>query len=332
MALNVLFIGGTGIISSACSQLAVERGINLTLFNRGVSHSTRPVPEGAQVITGDINNPVDIAQLAGEHTFDVIVNWIAYQPEEVARDVAAFQGKTGQYIFISSASAYQKPVQRLPITEETPLENPYWDYSRAKIACEQYLFEAHQNQSFPATIVRPSHTYDKTLFPFHGGYTNVDRMRKGMQVIVHGDGTSLWVFTHHRDFAQGFVGLLGNEQAIGEAYHITSDVLLTWNQLFEAVAAAAKAEFNPFYVPSTVIAKYDPAWGAGLVGDKAYSVIFDNSKIKSLVPGFSAEIPFSDGSREIMEWYDEDPARQVVDEEFSQLSDRIISEYGRKFS
>lgn len=329
MSLNVLFIGGTGIISSACSPLAIERGFNLYLFNRGESASRRPVPEGARVLTGDINNPNDIQRVLDEHTFDVVVNWIAYQPEDVARDVETFKGKIGQYIFISSASAYQKPIQQLPITEETPLVNPFWDYSRAKAACEEVLLTAHRDEGFPTTIVRPSHTYDKTLLPFTGGYTVVDRMRRGKKVIIHGDGTSLWVYTHHKDFAVGFVGLLGNDKAIGEAYHITSDTLLSWNQLFETVADAAGAQLDPVYVPSSVIAEYDPDWGAGLLGDKAYSVIFDNSKIKNLVPEFNPQISFSQGSREIMQWYDQDPARQVVDEKFSHLIDRIIEDYSK---
>jgi nucleoside-diphosphate-sugar epimerase len=328
MSLKVLFIGGTGIISSACSALAVEKGIDLFLFNRGNASGIRPTPEKAQVLVGDLHNQNDIERYLNEYSFDVVVNWIAFRPDDVQRDIITFTGKVGQYIFISSASAYQKPVQQLPITEETPLENPFWSYSRAKIACEEALRVAHRKAGFPITIVRPSHTYDKTLLPLRGGYTFVQRMRQDKPVIIHGDGTSLWVLTHHKDFAKGFVGLLGNQRAIGEAYHITTDMLLTWNQIYSYMAEAAGAELKPVYVPSTVINKYDPDWGASLMGDKSYSVIFDNSKIKNLVPEFSAEIPFSEGSKEIIAWYDQNPESQVVDEGFNQLVDRIIAEVG----
>ena len=253
MSLNVLFIGGTGIISSACSALAVEQGINLFHFNRGTTSSIRPVPKGVQQLTGDLHSPADMARILDDHNFDVIVNWIAYGAGDVERDIKNFQGKAGHYIFISSASAYQKPVQALPITEETPLDNPFWQYSRDKIAAEQALQAAYQNEGFPMTIVRPSHTYDKTALPFQGGYTNIERMRQGKPVIIPGDGTSTWVLTHHKDFAKGFNGLLGNPKAIGEVFQITSDMLLTWNQIYAALAEAAGAELKPVYVPSVVI-------------------------------------------------------------------------------
>jgi nucleoside-diphosphate-sugar epimerase len=327
MSIKVLFIGGTGIISSACTRQAVEKGVDLYLLNRGQTESKRPMPEGTNVILGDIKKESEIERILSEYTFDVVVDWIAYNPEDIERDYRIFQGKIGQFVFISSASAYQKPIGRLPITEETPLENPFWAYSRAKIECENVLLKRYREDGFPATIVRPSHTYDKTLLPFHGHYTVIDRMRKGKKVIVHGDGTSLWVLTHHEDFAVGFLGLLGEQEAIGEAYHITSDFLLTWNQIYSLLAEAAGAEFNPIHIPSDRIAKYDPSWGAGLLGDKAHSVIFDNSKIKALVPEFDAQTPFSLGAREIMQWYDEDPSRKSVDQEISLLMDQIIEEY-----
>lgn len=328
MSLNVLFIGGTGIISSACSSLAVEQGHNLFLFNRGTTNSKRPAPQGAQLLTGDIHNPVDIARVLDDFNFDVVVNWIAYGAADIQRDIQSFNGRVGQYLFISSASVYQKPVQQLPITEETPLENPFWQYSRDKIAAELTLRDAYQQDGFPITIVRPSHTYDKTALPFQGGYTFISRMRQGKPVIIPGDGTSTWVLTHHTDFAKGFNGLLGNPGAIGEAYQITSDLLLTWNQIYTLLADAAGAELKPVYVPSAVINKFSPEWGAGLLGDKMYSVIFDNSKIKSLVPDFKAEIPYSQGSREIIAWYDQHPEAQVVDEKFDGLVDKIITESG----
>ncbi|MFN2270412.1 MAG: SDR family oxidoreductase [Anaerolineae bacterium] len=322
--MKVLFIGGTGTISSACSQLAVERGIDLTLFNRG--ETARPIPAGARVLRGDIRDRAAVESVLGDDTFDVVVNWIVFTPDQVESDIELFRGRTGQYVFISSASAYQKPVARLPITESTPLHNPYWAYSRNKIACEERLMRAYREEGFPITIVRPSHTYDRTRLPFQNRYTVIDRMRKGKPVVVHGDGTSLWVLTHHRDFAKGFVGLLGNPHAIGDAFHITSDELLTWNQIFTILArAAGVAGPHLVHVPSEVIAAFDPDWGAGLLGDKAHSVIFDNSKVKRLVPDFAATIPFSQGAEEVIAWFDADPARQVVEPEANDLLDRIIA-------
>jgi len=323
--MRVLFIGGTGTISSACSQLAVDRGIDLTLLNRG--RSDRAVPEGAHVLYGDIRDPTSADQALGDGTFDVVVNWVNYTPDQVEADIERFQGCTSQYVFISSASAYQKPLSGLPITESTMLDNPYWQYSRNKIACEECLVRAYREHGFPITIVRPSHTYDERMVPPEGGYAVIDRMRKGKPVIVHGDGTSLWVLTHHRDFAAGFVGLLGNAHAIGEAYHIPSDELLTWNQIHQILAQAAGATAEIVHVPSDLIAAFDPRWGAGLLGDKAHSVVFDNSKIRRLVSDFGPTIPFSRGAEEIVAWYDADRARQVVDEGFSQLTDRIIAAY-----
>ena len=324
--MKVLFIGGTGIISSACSQLAIERGIDLYLFNRG-STTSRPIPKGAKVIQGDIRDPQGAHAALGSQTFDVVVDWIAFVTQHIQTDLELFRGRTGQYIFISSASAYQTPPAAVPVTESTVLDNPFWQYSRNKIACEEMLVRAYREEKFPATIVRPSHTYDKTLLPFDGGYTVVDRMRKGKKVIVPGDGTSLWTLTHHKDFAKAFVGLMGHPAAIGDAIHITSDEWLPWNQIFEIVARAAGTEVKMVHIPSELIAAYDPDWGAGLIGDKAHSMIFDNAKVKRLVPDFSATIPFARGAEEIMAWYDADPARQTVDEKFNQIEDDLIARY-----
>ena len=323
--MKILFIGGTGIISSACAQLAIERGHELTLLNRG--QSSRAIPEGARQIQADIRDLVGAkTALAGRH-FDVVVEWVAFTPEHIETDLALFAGRTGQYVFISSASAYQTPPAHLPITESTPLHNPFWDYSRQKIACEERLMRAYREAGFPVTVVRPSHTYDQTLFPMRGGYTVVNRMRQGKKVVVHGDGTSLWTLTHHRDFARGFVGLLGHPAAIGDVFHITSDALLTWNQIFQQVAAAAGTEARLVHIPSETLAYHDPDWGSGLLGDKAHSMIFDNSKIKRLVPDFVATIPFWQGAQEIMAWYDADPARQTIDPAFDHLLDELIARY-----
>lgn len=321
--MKVLFIGGTGVISSACSQAAVDAGMELFLLNRG--ESKRPVPNSAKVLHGDVRDVAATRELLRHYSFDVVVDWIAYQPEHIAADVETFSGKVGQYVFISSASVYKKPPTILPITESTPLHNPFWQYSRDKIACEELLMQAFREKNFPVTIVRPSHTYDRTLLPFRGRYTIVDRMRRGEKVVVHGDGTSLWTLTHHKDFAAGFIGLLGNPAAIGEAFHITSDELLTWNQIFEIVAHAAGAEAKIVHVPSERIAKFDPDWGASLLGDKSHSVIFDNSKIKRTVPGFHASIPFYQGAQEIMAWYDNNPQFQKVDDKLNALLEKVLA-------
>jgi nucleoside-diphosphate-sugar epimerase len=323
--MKVLFIGGTGIISSACSQLAIQRGIELYLLNRG--QSARSAPEGAKILHGDIRDRQSARTALGNLEFDAVVNWISFTTDHIEADLEVFRGRTGQYLFISSASAYQTPPVTLPVTESTILDNPYWLYSRNKIACEERLVKAYREEKYPITIVRPSHTYDRTVLPMDGGYSVVERMLKGKRVIVHGDGSSLWTLTHHADFAKGFVGLLGNSRAIGEAVHITGDEWLNWNQIFEIVAHAFRTMAKIVHVPSDLLAAYDPNWGSGLLGDKTHSLIFDNSKIKRLVPDFAATIPFSRGVEEVAAWYRADPARQKVNEKFDQLCDRIIKAY-----
>jgi nucleoside-diphosphate-sugar epimerase len=320
---KVLFIGGTGIISSACVALAAARGIDLVLLNRG--HATRAIPASVPVLQGDIRDKAATAELLKDMTFDVVADFVAFTPDHIETDLELFRGRTKQYIFISSASAYQTPPLNWPTTESTPLYNPYWAYSRAKIACEERLVRAYREEGFPITIVRPSHTYDATSVPMDGKYTVLERMRAGKKVIVHGDGTSLWTLTHHRDFAKGFVGLLGNPRALGEAIHITSDELLTWNQIAETLANALGVQADIVHIPSEVIAAYDAAWGAGVLGDKAHSMIFDNTKIKRLVPDFVATIPFHQGAAEIAAWYLSHPAAQQVDERLDQLMDTMIA-------
>lgn len=322
--MKVLFIGGTGIISSAVSKLAVERGIELYHLNRGESH--RKI-EGVINIKGDIRNIEETKIRLKNYSFDVVVNWISFVQEHVEADIEIFSGITKQYIFISSASAYEKPISKLPITEETPLINPFWQYSRDKIACENTLIEAFKTKDFPVTIVRPSHTYDNTLIPNDWGYTILDRMLKGKKTIIHGDGTSLWVLTHNSDFAVGFVGLFGKTETLGNVYQITSDELLTWNQIYTMLADELKVPLNAIHIPSDFIAKHDPDFGAGLLGDKAHSVIFDNSKIKKLVPGFNCKLPFSQGVKEIVAWYKNNKEWQIVDEEINTNIDKIIAAY-----
>jgi len=325
--MKALFIGGTGNISSACVELALSRGIEVTLLNRGTSG--RPVPNGAQVLHGDIRDPQAVQAALGSRSFDVVADFVAFTPEHIETDLELFRGRTGQYIFISSASAYQTPPAILPVTESTVLDNPYWEYSRNKAACEERLLRAYREEKFPITIVRPSHTYSAPYVPVEGGWTTIDRMLRGEPVIVHGDGTSLWTLTHANDFAKGFVGLMGNAHAIGEAFHITSDEWLTWNQIHEILAAAAGVKPTLVHVPSDLIAAYDKAWGESLLGDKTHSFILDNCKVKHLVPDFICTTPFSRGAEEIIAWHMADPARQQVDPAFNALCDRILQAYAK---
>ncbi|GAA2379627.1 NAD-dependent epimerase/dehydratase family protein [Dactylosporangium salmoneum] len=324
--MKVLFIGGSGIISSACSRLAVERGIDLYVLNRGES-ATRPLPSQATVLRADIRDNAAVREAIAGHTFDAVVDWVAFTTDHVHADIELFRGRTGQYVFISSASAYQTPPARLPVVESSPLRNPFWQYSRDKIACEDLLVQVYRDKGFPATIVRPSHTYDRTLVPFDGGWTVPARMRAGKEIVVHGDGTSLWTLTHHEDFAKAFVPLLGHPRAIGDTFQITSDDALTWNQIAEHMAAALGVPPKIVHVPSDAIAAADPEWGAGLLGDKAHSMVFDNSKVRALVPDYVATIPFHRGAREIVAWFDEDPARQVVDERLDKVMDDLADRW-----
>ena len=326
-ALRVLFIGGNGIISSACSELAVRRGIDLTLMNRGQS-TKRPPIEGVRHITGNAEDADSIREAVRGEEFDVVANFRSFSPDQVRADIDIFSGRVGQYVYISSASAYQKPVARLPITESTPLRNPWWEYSRNKIASEDVLVAAYRESGFPATIVRPSHTYDRTLIPLDAGWTAIERMRQGKPIVVHGDGTSLWTMTHNTDFAKAFVGLLGHPMAIGDTFQITSDEVLTWNGIADLLAAAAGTEAKIVHVASEQIAKHIPSMGPGLLGDKAHSVIFDNSKVKSVVPDYVATVPFAAGAREIVDWYDADPARRTVDEELDRAIDGLVERFG----
>jgi nucleoside-diphosphate-sugar epimerase len=321
---RVLFIGGSGVISSACSRVAVDSGIELFVLNRGRS-TARPLPPGVNVLQADIREPATVRDVINDLDFDAVVDWVAFIPGQVRTDIDLFRGRTGQYVFISSASAYQTPPARMPVTESTPLRNPYWQYSRDKIACEDLLVRSYREEGFPATIVRPSHTYDATLVPFDGGWTVLGRMLAGKPVIVHGDGTSLWTLTHHDDFARAFVPLLGHPRTLGEAIHITSDDVLTWNQIAEALAAALGVTPRLVHVPSDAITAADPEWGAGLLGDKAHSMVFDNAKLRSIVPGWRAVIPFERGARQIVDWYLADPARQVTDAALDAVMDKLAA-------
>ena len=320
---NFLFIGGTGVISAAAAERAVALGHRLTILNRGRS-AGRPVPEGAEVLHADVRDAAAVREVLQGREFDAVADFISYTPDQARAGLEMFRGRTGQYVFISSASAYQKPPTTLPILESTPLKNPFWQYSRDKIACEELLFEAYREQDFPLTVVRPSHTYDRTKIAMVGGWTDIHRMRAGMPIMVHGDGTSLWTLTHSRDFAKAFVGLLGRPQAVGESYTITSDEFLPWNQIYRLFARAAGVEEPElFHVSSDTIAAHSSELGPNLLGDRSHSVVFDNSKIKALVPDYRATIPFADGAREIVAWHDAHPELQIVSEDFMELSDRL---------
>ena len=323
---SVLFLGGTGIISSACTARALTQGFEVFVLNRGTS-TTRSMPEGVQGLVGDLSDPASFREALGDREFDVVADFRAFTPADVQSRLDVLEGRMGQYVFISSASAYQTPPGRLPIRESTPLRNPFWQYSRDKIACEDLLTAAYRERALPMTIVRPSHTYDHTLLPFDGGWTVVDRMRRGVPVVVPGDGTSLWTLTHHTDFAHAFVGLLGHPAAVGDSFHITNDEWLPWNEIFLTVAAAAGVGPELVHVPSDAIAAADPVWGAALLGDKAHSVIFDNSKVKRLVPDYVARVPFVQGAREILDWYQADPARQKVDAAMDATMDALVERY-----
>jgi nucleoside-diphosphate-sugar epimerase len=326
--MKILFIGGTGTISSACAQLALERGFELTLLNRG----RQPARPGARQITADISNAAATAAALGNQQWDVVVDYIAYTPADVEQRIALFRERTAQFIFISSASAYQKPPAHFPITESTPLVNPFWDYSRNKIACEERLLRALQEENFPVTIIRPSWTYDerRITVPVNSkkSFTVVDRLRRGQPVIVPGDGTSLWTMTHNTDFAKGLVGLLGHQDAIGQAFHITSDEVQTWNQIYETVAeVVGVSEPKLIHIASDFITACLPEFSGGLHGDKANSAVFDNSKVKRFVPDFVATTKFRDGIARSVKWFDADPARQKIDAEANAAWDKLIATY-----
>jgi nucleoside-diphosphate-sugar epimerase len=330
--MRVLFIGGTGIISTACTALAVERGFDVILLTRG--HHVTNIPAEAKTLAADINDSSLPSKLAHE-TFDAVVDWIAFTPADIERDLRLFRGRTRQFIFISSASVYQKPATHYLITESTPLANPHWDYSRNKIACEERLMKAYRDESFPATIVRPSLTYGETLIPLvlnswaDLSYTAVDRMIRGKKLVVPGDGSSLWVITHNTDFAKGFVGLLGNEQSIGHSFHITSDEVLTWDQLYRMVGAAVGVEPQLVHIASDFIIACMPEEEGSLIGDKALSVVFDNTKIKRFVPGYCATLSFAEGVRRSLAWFDADPARKKIDDKANANWDKLVALYER---
>ena len=335
--MKILFIGGTGLISSACSDLAARLGHEVFLLNRSAS-TKYPVPEASTVLQADIHaDSAHLSALLSGQRFDAVVDFLAFTPEDIQRNLSLFRDKTDQFVFISSASAYQKPVQNYLITEETPLENPFWQYSRDKIACENLLMDEYRNNGFPVTIIHPSLTYGPTQIPLIYGswlhpWTLVSRMKQGKPVIVPGDGLSLWVLTWNADFAKGLLGLFGNKNAIGEAFHITSDEVLSWNQIFLEVYQALGAEPRLVHIPSDLIVKYDSSALGTLLGDKSNSVVFDNSKIKRFVPDFNCEVKWSEGLRRTLAWYETHPEFQTIDHEADAKWDRILENYSSAWS
>lgn len=328
--MNILFIGGTGNISSSCTRLAPEHGHSLTLLNRGMA-APRPVPDSVERIRADINDLAQVREALGDRVWDSVVDWRIFTPEQAEQAIDLFRGRTRQFVFISSASVYCTPPNHPVITESTPLGNPYWEYSRNKIACEERFLRAWREEAFPVTIIRPSHTYDIAIpvAAGHWDYSVVRRMRAGKPMIVPGDGTSLWTVTHAQDFARGFLPLLAHPQTLGEAIHITSDESLTWNQIMQIVGEVFECAPNIVHIPSELVYRLDPHdLGPGLMGDKAHSVIFDNTKLKTLVPGFRATIPFHEGLRLTRDWFEADPARQQphpTSEQSDALQDRIAA-------
>ncbi len=330
MKREALFIGGTGTISMAITRsLAKNEGWHLTLLNRG--NRKADIPDGVDVINVDINDEEAAAKVLEGKNFDTVCDFIGFVPSQLERDYRLFKGKVKQFMYISSASAYGKPVADYRITEGTALANPYWEYSRNKIACEDFLMKKFREEGFPVTIIRPSHTYDERSIPMgvhgsKGSFQVIKRMMEGKPVIVHGDGTSLWTMTFNEDFAKGFIGLMGNPHAIGEAFQITNDESLTWNQIFKTIADALNVEYKPYYVSSHFLAKVGKKYDleGGLIGDKANSVVFDNTKLKKAVPGFAPSIRFEEGVRRCLDYILSHPECQVEDPEFDEWCDNII--------
>lgn len=326
--MKVLFIGGTGTISMAITKQLAEEGHEVFLINRG--SRTRELPQSVKIINADINDEDDVKSKIAGMSFDSVCDFIGFVPSQLERDYRLFNGKTKQFMYISSASAYHKPCRGYVITEGTALANPYWEYSRNKIACEDLLMKYYREEGFPVTIIRPSHTYDERSVPLgvhgsKGSWQVVKRMLQGKPVIIHGDGTSLWTMTHNSDFAKGFCGLVGNPHAIGEAFQITNDETLTWNQIYECIADALGVKLNAIHVSSELLASIsDYDFTGSLIGDKACSVVFDNSKLKKAVPEFKATVHFEEGIRRTVENVVANPDLQQDDPEFDAWCDKVV--------
>lgn len=321
--MKVLFVGGTGNISSACTGEALHQGIEVVHLNRGTSSS----PKGVRSINADVRDVAATRTALGREEFDCVVDWIAFTPEHIENDIDLFRGRTRQFVFISSASVYQKPPSDYRITESTPAHNPFWSYAQQKIACERRLAAEFDANGFPFTIVRPSHTYGVGWIPTTFGsrdFTVPQRILDGKPIVVHGDGQSLWTITHTEDFAVGFVGLIGHPRAIGEIFHITSDEAITWDQIHHTIAWCLGREASIVHISSETIARESPKFGPGLLGDKRYSVVFDNAKIRRFVPGFAPRVPFHRGVERSLEWLLANPERREINKETDRLIDALV--------
>jgi nucleoside-diphosphate-sugar epimerase len=331
--MKILFIGGTGNISSYCVESAVSRGHEVYVLNRGLrDHS---FDQSVLLMHCDIRNADEVRRKLSGMTFDVVADFISYVPTHVENNIKLFAGKCKQFVFISTATVYHKPPVNFPVTESTPLKNPYWKYSCDKISCEEIFMNAFRNDNFPVTIIRPSHTYGQTMLPSvfgHGDYTEIARIKAGKKLIVQGDGQTLWTLTHSSDFAKGFLGLCGNDSAIGESFHITSDEHLTWDAIMYIKAQSIGCEANIVHIPSDFINTIDPDTGAGLLGDKQYNAIFDNSKLVRFVPSFRADISFRKGIQDSIAYFHKNPQTCVENPETSALMDRILGKYEGLYS
>jgi nucleoside-diphosphate-sugar epimerase len=327
-ALQVLFVGGTGTISASCARSAVDRGMDVTVFNRARSE-LRPLPPEVAHLTGDVREPSSLATAIGGRYFDVVVNFLCYSADDARRAVETFRGRTGHYVHISTAMLYQKPPRAMPYRESTERVNPFSKYATDKIAAEDVFTEAFASESFPVTIVRPSHTYDEVQPPVPGDWTVIDRLARGDEVVVPGDGTSLWTLTHALDFAQGLLGLFANSAALGEAFHITSDDVYAWDEIYELLASALGAQARLVHVPSEFFPLAAPEWGwtGGVLGDLRYSVLLDNSKIRSYVPGFAPAVAFRDAVFDFARWRQDHPVETAPDPTTDRVIDRLVTGY-----
>ncbi|MYS21092.1 Nucleoside-diphosphate-sugar epimerase [Streptomyces sp. DvalAA-14] len=323
--MRVLFLGGAGMIGSAAAAEAAARGAEVTVVTR--SEPGRPPAEGVRALRADVRDPAALGAVLGGAEFDAVVNWVGFTPDDVRSHPELFTGRAGQYVFISTCSVFGRPVPQLPITESSPRRQPVFGYPRDKIACELLLEDAHRTGDFPLTIVRPSHVYDRTVIPVLAGWTAIERMRAGRPVVVHGDGTSLWSLMHARDFARALVPLLGPGHAVGESVNVVSGDILTWDQIHLTLAAAAGVR-DPLlrHRASESIAEHVPGWAEVLEHDFRHSMLFDTSKLRSLVPGFAPEVSFAEGARESLAHYDAHPELRTVDHELSRAFDALLAD------
>ena len=327
--MRVLFVGGTGLISTACTRLALQRGIEVVHLNRASGgHDI----EGVTTLVADVRDEAAAERVLAGQKFDAVVDWIAYGADDIERDIRLFRDRTDHFVFISSTSVYMKPLGQWLIREDAPLANPYWDYARGKIAGEERCMRALREDGFPITIVRPAHTYGDWSMPlavssWQKPFSSIARWRAGKTLIVPGDGQTLWTLTHNSDFAVGLVGLLGRRQAIGHAFHIVSDEALTWDEIHRQTAAAAGVECRIVHIPTDFITACRPEMEGRLAGDASVCLVLDNSKIKRFVPDFRQTVPFSQGIKQTIAWYDADPARREVDTEMDEWMDRLIAAY-----